>query len=510
MPEQIIEKIKKSILPEWKVCFFASLIIGLFAHLYKITNWIPNWDSLVFRYDNQNMLAMGRWFLPVACGISSFYDLPMLAGMMAIIFHALGAVCICKLLDIKKKMTAGLLGAVVAAFPTVTSVMMYNYVADGYALAFLLSCIAALLFTKEKPCYIGAILLITLSTGIYQAYITVTIALILLHMIMELIYKDTDIKGWIIKAIKMLVAGVLGMGLYYLVMTVLLKITGTELLDYQGFDSAASLESIDIRASLYWIKENFITYFFDFSKGVSVFTLLNCIIFVVTPILYLIDIIRRRLPVARIILTLCCVAFLPVGASALCMINGSLDYHNLMKMGYVVFYLLLVVQYDGADFECAKANLGKLWTIFGICTVLIFNYIVIANVGYHKLNMAYEKSMGTLNRIADRLEQTEGSRDIDKLLVLGRLAGSDAYSVNLPPDITGATDAYILRADDEMIEQSVLCSALEDYCGLSYDFVHGEERKEILEMIDADNMNCWPAKDSVSVVGDVIVIKLGE
>ena len=194
MPEQIINKIKKSILPQWKVCFISALIMGLIAHLYKITNWLPNWDGLVFRYDAQNMISMGRWFLPVVCAPSSFYDLPFIAGLMAIIFHGLGAVCICKMFGVRKNITASLIGALVATFPTVTSVMMYNYVADGYALAFLFSCVAAMLVTKKKPCYIGSIVLIALSAGIYQAYITVTIMLLLLSLILDVLYKNIDLK----------------------------------------------------------------------------------------------------------------------------------------------------------------------------------------------------------------------------------------------------------------------------------------------------------------------------
>ena len=103
MPEKIINRIKKNILPQWKICFIFALVIGLCAHLYKITNWLPNWDSLVFRYDEQNMVSLGRWFLPVVCSFSSFYDLPFLNGIIAIIFHGLGAVTICRILNIKKK-----------------------------------------------------------------------------------------------------------------------------------------------------------------------------------------------------------------------------------------------------------------------------------------------------------------------------------------------------------------------------------------------------------------------
>ena len=99
MPDKVLKKINTYILPEWKVCFYSALIVGIIAHLYKITNWLPNWDSLVFRYDSQNMIGLGRWFLPVVCSFSSFYDLPFLNGIIAILFHAMGAVCICKILN---------------------------------------------------------------------------------------------------------------------------------------------------------------------------------------------------------------------------------------------------------------------------------------------------------------------------------------------------------------------------------------------------------------------------
>lgn len=505
MPEQIINKIKKSILPQWKACFIWALVMGLCAHLYKLTNWLPNWDSLVFRYDPQNMISMGRWFLPVACAPSSFYDLPFIAGLMAIIFHGLGAVCICKMFGVRKNVTAALIGAMAITFPTVTSVMMYNYVADGYALAFLFSCVAAMLLTKDKPCYIGSLILIALSSGIYQAYITVTIMLLLLSLILDVIYKNIDLKNLLLKCLKFLLTGVLGIALYYLVMTLLLKITGTTLIEYQGLDSAASFKGIDIPGALYTIKESFICYFFDFSKGANVFSIINSIVFILTFVLYLVDVIKNKLSIGKILMLCVFVILLPVGASVLSFINSGIDYHNLMKMGFSVFYLFFILQYENSG-----QNALKSWVILGVSALLIFNQAIIANVSYHKLNMAYEKSYGTLIRIADRIEQTEGAKECDKILVLGYLPESEAYSAVLPPDMTGTTDGYILRADDEIVGQSVLCSALNDYCGKNYKFVSGEEKSDLLKRIDTDSLNNWPEKNSISVVDNVIVIKLGD
>ncbi len=504
LPEQVIEKLKKNILPQWKICFFTAVFTGLVAHLYKITSWLPNWDSLVFRHDAQNMVSMGRWFLPVACAPSSFYDLPWVTGLLAIIFHALGAVCICKMFGVKKNITASLIGALVATFPTVASVMMYNYVADGYALAFLFSCIAAMLITKEKPNYIASVILIAFSTGIYQAYITVTIMLLLLHLILEVLYEDTSFKMSALKSVRFLLTGIFGMGLYYLLLTGIRIITDTKLLDYQGFGSAASLEGIDVLASLYKVKETFVTYFFDFTTGVSAFSLLNCIVFVATTAFYLKDIIRNKLSITRILLLAVYLILLPIGACVLAFISSGIDYHNLMKMGFLVFYLFLILQYETKD-----TNVFKSWLILGTVSVIVFNFVIIANVGYHKLNIAYDKSYGTLIRIADRIEQTDGAEECDSIAVFGYLPESEAYSVILPPDLTGATDGYILRADDDIVGQSVLCSALNDYCGKNYKFLEHKDKQGVFGLADADSMGVWPARDSIKVVDNTIIIKLG-
>ena len=147
--------------------------------------------------------------------------------------------------------------------------------------------------------------------------------------------------------------------------------------------------------------------------------------------------------------------------------------------------------------------------LFVVCGAVICNQIVLANVSYHKSQMAYEKSYGMLIRLADRIEQTKGSSDCKELLVIGALPESEAYGVLLPPDITGVTEGYILRADDETVGQSVLCSALNDYCGKEYRFLAGEEKQKFMEKETICQMPCWPAEDSIAIEDDVLVIKLG-
>ena len=500
MPEKVLKKL--NIPHEYKVCFIAALVVGLLAHLYKITNWLPNWDSLVFRYDSQNMLALGRWFLPVVCSFGSFYDLPFLSGITAIVFHALGAVCICRMFDVRKTITAFLTGAVIVSFPTVTSVMMYNYVADGYSIAFFLSTLAALLMTKKK--ILLPAVLIALSCGIYQSYITVTIMLVLLKLIDEIIYEESSFGDILKKSVSMFVTGALGMALYAVILKILLGIFSVELLDYQGINSSASLSGINLFASLYVVKETFVKCFFDISGGVNVYVVLNALVFVFTVVYYLKYTAKNKFyknPANIIMLVILCVALI-MGAGALAFINADVDYHNLMRMGYSVFYLFFVLLYERGEDTAVKC-----WGVLLIAVAVITNQVVIANVSYHKAQIAYEKSYGILMRITDRIEQTQ--QDCDKILVIGALDNSEAYSVNLAPDITGITDGYIIRADDETVGQSVLTSALNDYCEKNYEFVSGEEKKKLLQTEEVKAMKKWPSKDCISVIDNTLVIMLG-
>lgn len=511
MPEKAFKKLNTYILPEWKICFFTALLVGLLAHLYKITNWLPNWDSLVFRYDEQNMVALGRWFLPVVCSVSSFYDLPFLNGIVAIIFHSLSAVCICRVLNVQKKVTAGLIGAVIVSFPTVTSVMMYNYVADGYSIALLLSTLAAFYLTKEKPKYLLSAVLIALSTGIYQAYITVTIMLVLLYLIDEMIFKGASFQVILKKAVYILLSGVLGIALYSIILKIILSISSAELLDYQGVNATASLSNIDLFASIYVVKETFKKCFFDLSRGVNVYVALNGFVLFVTIVYYLKYIVKNEIykKPANVLMIVILGVMLILGSGALAFINAEVDYHNLMLMGYSVFYLFFLMLYERGREASKKQTAIKCWIILLTALVVTANQIVIANVSYHKAQMAYEKSYGILVRIADRIEQTPGADNCDKILVIGALDNSEAYSVNLTPDITGITDGYIIRADDEIVGQSVLASALNDYCDKNYKFVSGEEKENFIQKENVKSMGKWPSKDCVTIIDNTVVIKLG-
>lgn len=509
MPEQILEKLKTSLRPQWISCLIGAWSAGLLAHFYKLVNWLPNWDSLVFREDPQNMTHLGRWFLSAVCGITSEYDLPWLNALVCLLCVGFGALVICRIFRLEGRLPCFLLGALTAVFPTVTSTLTYGYVADAYGLAFLMAALAAMYLLRGGRWLIPGTVLITLSCGIYQAYLTVTVMLILCRILADLLLEDIPFGQLMTTAGRCLLAGAAGAAAYVGILVVMLRMGNTVMSGYLSFSDSGSLGIGSLVTSYIQSVYRMKTFFWGYPTRWNLYTLLNTAVFAVTGLLMLWQLLSRKrfLPWYRGCLIPVCAGIFPLGAALLLVLNPYMDYHGLMTMGYLSVYILFLLCYEQIRLP-GKAEAVKKWIILAVCTGLIWTLSVTANAAYHKLQLAYEKSFGTLIRIADRIEQLPDSGKTDRILVLGALDGSEAYSVDFPPLITGVTDSYILRRDDPLVNQSVLTSALNDYCGKDYRFLSGQEYDRLADSQAVKAMPLWPESGSVAVVENTVIIKL--
>ena len=65
--------------------------------------------------------------------------------------------------------------------------------------------------------------------------------------------------------------------------------------------------------------------------------------------------------------------------------------------------------YERLDGLSPRASALRSWAILLVGGAVVFYCIVLANVCYHLSQMSYERSYGTLLRIADRIEQLDGA-----------------------------------------------------------------------------------------------------
>lgn len=512
MPEDLFQTVKNRIRKEWLICFAAAFGIGVVAHFYKLVNWLPNWDSVIFLHHDMNQTKVGRWFLSFLCGIGSYYDLPWVNGLLSLLYLSMSAVCISQIFRLKKKISLILLGGMWVTFPTVTSTLAYNYTADGYFLALFFICLAVLLMVRGGKRALLSIPLIACSVGTYQVYITMAMVLILMYFADQLLFQSMKVKDAIKKMIGCLGYGCVGMGLYYICMQIALKIFDVELLDYQGVKTAFSFSGFDVLASLKSCLRSFKGYFFNFSKGLSLFSILNVVMFCFLTFLFFQYIRKTKIwkHPSNFGLLLICLGLMPFAAVFLYFSDPWVDYHNLMLMGYGIFYLIPILCYERAVGGSEIFQKGKQWGILLISALTIYNFILIANISYQKMQIAYEKSINAAVRIADRIEQTEGAKNCEKIAVMGEIGGCRDYFYILPPNMTGITDGYIFFSSDPNVDQDILVKILKDYCGLDYGYASREEKNKIIETDEFQSMPDWPAKDSLVVKDDMIILRLGD
>lgn len=509
-PEQTLAYIKAHVKKEWVICFMAALFFGMLAHIYKLTNFLPNWDSLLNMYTDQNKTNLGRCFLMYACSISSYYDLPWLNGILSLIYIAGSAVCIVELFEVKRKIPAALIGGLMVTFPTVTSTLAYNYTADGYFLALLCMCVAVLLVVRCRRGVIPAAFLIAFGVGVYQAYITVAMILMLVYLIFQLLFENLS-KSQFWKWIrKFATCGILGCAGYWVSLKGMLLFSNAELSQYQNIDEAFSLHSVRFIKAILWSGYRFLKYFFDFSKGINLFLILNCVLVLLIISLFLLAFYVKKTVREpwRFCMILLCAIMIPIASYALYFIS-AMDYHNLMVMCLCMIYILPLLFYERLTELSVSASVIKQWVILGVSILIIYNFIVLANISYQKMHIAYEKSYGVILRVADRIEQLPEAKECKKIAVLGYLPESEKISVNFPPDMTGITDSYIIRKQDTMMQENVTQAMLRDYCGIEYEDTTEEDIQKLRETKECIQMKAWPEENSVTVIEDTLVIKFG-
>lgn len=511
MPEQLIEKLKTKIKPQWKTAFFSSIIIGFLTHMYIFTNSLPNHDGLLNIYSAQMKFGLGRFFLAPFSGISSYFDLPWINGSLSIFYLALTAVALTELFGLKKNIAIILAAGLTVSFPTVTSTFSYMFTADGYMIGSLMTVLALVITKKYTYGFLPGALLFYLSVGIYQANLPLLLTLSTIFLITEILCRNLSMKTLIVYISRFFALTGIGMALYALTFTIYTNFFAGKISDYQGLNEVGNTSGT-LSDRLIQVNESFKEFFFRgfFSEmPINLFEVLNIIVFLLIIIGFIWFIVQNEIyhQLPMLIISMLLLFSLPLSAYCLYFVSSDVSYHMLMVMALIGFYLLPIIFYD--NYIPNKIITPALsWSTVILSALVIFNFAVIANISYFNMNLKYERSYAFLNRVVDRIEQIEGYDNTTKLAVLGRISMDDNVStMEVPESVPKMTG---MLGNRFLAHPAHYKRMMRNYMGVSYDLVTKEEREEIISSELYDEMEIWPATSSVQILGDTIIIKLDD
>lgn len=514
---ELLDFFKSKVKKEYKIAFFTTFIITLLVHLYKFTNTLPNLDSIMNYYSNQNILASGRWALSLACGLSSYYDLPWVIAIFSCLFISLTVVVIIKLFKIDNPILITLIGALIGSSPATTETFFFQFTADGYMLSMLLAALAVYFsrIDENRNSYkFFSIMCICLSCGIYQAYVSFALILAVCYFIDILLnkeYSKQDCINWMIKQVIIYSVSLL---LYYIIWKLSMKITGTSPNNYQGISSVGSLNFYLLYTGLKTSILNFIGYFVKgniATVGITNYSLLNILFLIMMFSILLVSLKKSKLYLEKwkiLLFSLSIISIIPF-SSIWCFTSDGVQYRAMMLQSLVILYVFTAILYE----KYAKINFKNAACIFFV--IMVINNSLIANINYFYLNLCYENTYAESLEMVMRIHQLQDNQTFKNIAVFGERKDDMKFTLK----DTGR-GKYIESQKDFVygreIYRSLIFSSetISNFIEVNYGFKLVPAKKSVINDIsksrELEKMKCWPAKDSMKVINNTLVIKFND
>lgn len=504
MGNGLIEKWKK-LERQYKIAFFAALLFGLFAHMYVIVNKLPNHDYVYNIHTDQFQwpLSLGRWFLEVVTGISSHFILPWVNGILAILYASVSVAFVVAVLEIRNPVPVILCSGLLMTYPSFADTMGYMFSADGFLFAMLLSSIGVWFWHRKKDAagIVGLALCLALAVGIYQAYLSFAIMLILVRLILDMIENRYDNKELLKRGGRALAGGVLGMALYYVGLLIMMRINHTEFSDYMGMDSMSAPGIAKLFSTL---KRDTVAFAEMFIGGNSEFTayeILNMVFIVSFLAVLVFAAVKQRLyrrKLQAVLTVAACLLFIPA-AYVFDFLSEEVIYRYMMLHSLVLIYMLFVKLAD----VYLRGWLAEACAV--LIAVIAFNFAVISNIGYLNLEFCWEQTYATAVRMQERITMLDGFSTDCKLMVSGTIETEGrAWLLDRIPYMVGVDDVNLMR------NQSFIRVILAEDFGMRFDDADREQKERISATPEYAEMPCWPEAGSVRMIDGIIVVKLSE
>ena len=502
--------------PVQRAAFFGALLGGFFTHLYAFTNLIPNSDGLSRMFDLQQMTVSGRWFLHYASALNGFTQMPVVIGVLSLLFLALAAALAADLLGLRSALLGGLAGVVMAVFPCVGYTFLYLFTAAAYCLAILLAVLSVWLARRGRLGWLLVVAVLALSMGTYQAYVTVAIALSLLVVLRQLLEPEAAFQPVLRLGLRLVAYLAAGAVLYYVILMIFLRVKDLELLDYLGMSAASSGYPLgQLPRLIVQCYKQVVAFFFlpgsadGFATGW--YAVLNLAAVVIGAVCLLAAAQARGLlrELWRPLGALAMLALLPLGVNFGQLLSPYSTPTPLMKYAFAAVYLLVLLAVDAADgIPLSPRRDTGLFTVTAVWAALLLLFCLNTN------NLLY-----TASAQAHRATESYATR------LLARIESCPGYEPGMEIAVVGAVPTEQLRAQIASYAQvdhySVPLSSVlplnkhiyyyfNDWLNVPVDEPSEETMLAISASPEFQAMPLYPAQGSVQVLDGRVVVRMAE
>lgn len=511
--------------------FFSTFLIGFLVHFYMFSNKLINYFEMnniltPMSIDKGDTLAMGRWFLPVVSRLSSVYSMPAVNGVICLTCLSLTACMVVDVFGLKRRVLIVLCEGMIVSFPGVASYLSYGVNTDVFCVALLLSVASGWILYQSACSKKGmalSALVLCFCVGVYQPFMSVTIALIFSMLYLQVWQEGKGFVSILKQALCYVLTLAAGFILYYIVLQIVTAVTGISVGDYHGINDMTSFTLKGIAKGGVYTYLYFVNYLFSMEYAnfplVIVFDGLAALLFLLYTVIGYRTCQKEAREKGSLLCQILLVIFLPIGVNATPFlmadrVGNGVDRYMMFSM--IFLFVLLLKLMDavsenraGKEMLLARFGLVSQWlTILSLCAVICGSYYM-CNQGYYRAEAMTKSTDSLLNRLAYRIESTEGwSPEMPVYLAnCGALFNENC-------DTQNAAFLGLTRVDGTEIKpwynENAVVKYMQVYLNFPVTQVSAEQKETILASEEFKRMGIYPQENSMQMIDGVLVVKFGE
>lgn len=509
-PEALFEKIKKKFDKNDLLILLTVFIVGFINNFYFIITEGIAPDALSpahFNIAGNWEITLGRFGIKYVNILRYGFVNKLIIILISFILLSLSVMLIKRLFKIKNKILLILVTALIAIAPQFTETYMFIYCADAYILAFFLGILSVYFLSKAKNKYYFLSILCTIGVcSLYQAYLGVMIGSCIM-LIAKYILDGNSFKEAIKKFLIFMTLIFIGIVLYYIILQIILSISGLSLASYKGANSLGIETIKSIPSSIIQCFKDFYAFFFTNKiinnsyydrKYIYLFLLL---IMVLGSVYILLK--NRQLNLSKVLLLAFLILIFPIGINIMNVIAPTTTINLVTGPGLITSILSIVLIYQNLP-QNYFSNILK-YGILVFIIILNWTFVIENTFTYIAREQTYRNYYTIASDIytkATSLKNYSSEREWLFSDVI-RFQVRDAYRAN----------GFI--SDDNMTWNNYSGLAqnanfYEKYLGINIKIVSKERYQEIVKSDEFKSMPTYPNYGSIKIINDVVVVKVSD
>lgn len=501
---------RSRVTPQIKITFFSTLLFGLAAHGMALFNKYSYHDDLYYMFGVGGTVSSGRWMLHIIAWleklfyINGHYSLPLFNGLIAIFFVALCACLIVDLLKIRRKLFCGCLGCLMVGFPVITGLFGYMFTVGWYTFALLGMMLSVWLICSGRKWRSAAAAMLAggCAIGIYQAFIPMMLAMILIYDMMTITAGSSSGKEWRRGILRQGIS-LAGMLAFYWVMNRLFMIRFDQDITYTGMDDAVSLQEYLAR-----IGRAYREFFLPMRNGTPdmfpqrLYTMYQIMLLVSLGLMGRLLFLQAKKDISGTALLFALAALFPLACEFVYVMAGHV--HGLMTYGSFMLIPLLIWMLDRAELRIPALRKGLSVLASAVLLTTCGLYDRQANQCYLKMEIMQQAMTSWFTTLITQIKSSDDYRPDRPVLFVteGGIADPTVSHIGELDWIHTMAYEHSLR---DFLNSYSWREFMEVWCGFTPVYCEDEGMQYLPEV---QEMPVYPEPGSIRVIRDVLVVNL--